>query len=72
MRFLQSRIDALAHRIHTVLTDIGLQFGALPSRKNGQRSDGPFAPRSFNQVHVANGIEQRTTKPNHPWINSPI
>ena len=26
----------------------------------------------FNRVCVANGIEHRTTKPNHPWTNGQV
>jgi hypothetical protein len=33
--FLQELIDALPYRIHTVLTDNGIQFCDLPSRRNG-------------------------------------
>ncbi len=58
--FLQSLIDALPYRIHTVLTDNGIQFGDLPSRRNGLTAK--LRIHMFNRVCAANGIEHRTTR----------
>ena len=68
--FMQSLIDALPYRIHTVLTDNGIQFGDLPSRRNGHTAR--LRMHMFERVCVANGIEHRTTKPNHPWTNGQV
>ena len=68
--FLQQLIDALPYRLHTVLTDNGIQFGDLPSRRNGLTAR--LRMHMFDRVCVANGIEHRTTKPNHPWTNGQV
>ena len=68
--FLQELIDALPYRIHTVLTDNGIQFCDLPSRRNGPTAR--LRMHMFDRVCVGNGIEHRTTKPNHPWTNGQV
>ncbi len=70
LRFLQSRIDALAYRIHTVLTDNGLQIGALPSLRNGPTVR--LRTHRFNRACITSGIEHRTIAPDHPLTNGPI
>jgi len=68
--FLQELIDALPYRIHTVLTDNGIQFCELPSRRNGPTAR--LRMPLFDRVCAGNGIEHRTTKPNHPWTNGQV
>jgi transposase InsO family protein len=68
--FLQKLIDALPYRIHTVLTDNGIQFCDLPSRRNGPTAR--LRMHMFDRVCAGNGIEHRTTKPNHPWTNGQV
>ncbi len=67
--FVPEPIDSLPYRIHTVLTDNGIQFGDLPSRRNGLTAR--LRMHVFNRVCAANGIEHRTTQPDHPWTNGP-
>ncbi len=68
--FLQELIDALPYRIHTVLTDNGIQFCDLPSRRNGPTAR--LRMHMFDRVCEGNSIEHRTTKPNHPWTNGQV
>ena len=68
--FLQELIHSLPYRIHTVLTDNGIQFGDLPSRRNGPTAR--LRMHMFDRTCMANGIEHRTTKPNHPWTNGQV
>ena len=63
--FLEALIEITPYKIHTVLTDNGVQFCHQPSRRNG-----PTARyfRHMVDMHCQeNGIEHRLTKPNHPW-----
>lgn len=68
--FLQELIAILPYRIHTVLTDNGIQFCDLPSRRSGPTAR--LRMHMFNRVCEGNGIEHRTTKPNHPWTNGQV
>ena len=68
--FLQSLVAAVPYRIHTVLTDNGIQF-RLPPRY----ADGPtarFVTHMFQMRCRENGIEHRFTKINHPWTNGQV
>ena len=63
--FLVALISACPYKIHTVLTDIGIQFRFPP-----KYSDGPTATymtHMFNLRCRENGIEHRFTKISHPW-----
>jgi transposase InsO family protein len=68
--FLQALIAAVPYRIHTVLTDNGIQFADLPKNRNG------FTARMrghlFDRVCLINDIQHRLTKPNHPWTNGQV
>jgi transposase InsO family protein len=69
VRFLKALIAAVPCRLHTVLTDNGIQIADFQkSRWLDRRS----RVHRFDQVCRANGIEQRLTKPNHPWTNSQV
>src|SRR5271156_5750395 len=64
--FLQALVEAVPYRIHTVLTDNGIQFADLP--KNRQGPTARFRGHPFDRLCHAHGIEHRLTKPNHPCI----
>jgi len=68
--FLKALLCAVPYRVHTVLTDNGTQFCDLPSRRNGPTAR--LRIHMFDRICVANGIEHRTTKPNHPWTNGQV
>ena len=68
--FLVALIAAVPYRIHTVLTDNGIQF-RLPPR----HADGPtarYVTHMFQMRCRENGIEHRFTKINHPWTNGQV
>jgi len=63
--FLKVLARAVPYRIHTVLTDNGIQFGDAGGRRVSPRvKDHPFA-RMCRRL----GVEHRFTKPYHPWTN---
>jgi len=59
-RFLRDLIAALPYRIHTILTDNGIQF-------TNRKQDRFAMEHIFDRVCDENGIEHRLTKVNHPW-----
>jgi hypothetical protein len=61
-------LDAVPYRIHTILTDNGIQFAEQPRNRNTIIS----RPMRFDMICEANGIEHRLTKPNHPWTNGQV
>jgi Integrase core domain len=68
--FLVALIAAVPYKIHTVLTDNGIQF-RLPPRY----ADGPtarYVTHMFDMRCRENGIEHRFTKINHPWTTDVI
>ena len=68
--FLTALVKAVPYKIHTVLTDNGIQF-RLPPRYAG----GPTArylTHMFAMRCRENGIEHRCTKINHPWTNGQV
>src|SRR5271154_841232 len=68
--FLQALVEAVPYRIHTVLTDNGIQFADLP--KNRQGPTARFRGHPFDRLCLLHGIEHRLTKPNHPWTNGQV
>lgn len=68
--FLVALIEATPFRIHTVLTDNGIQFRCPPRYANG--------PTARHMTHMLdmrrreNGIEHRFTRINHPWTNGQV
>lgn len=68
--FLQALVEAVPYRIHTVLTDNGIQFADLP--KNRQGPTARFRGHPFDRVCRQHGIEHRLTKPHHPWTNGQV
>lgn len=68
--FLEALIEAVPYKIHTVLTDNGIQF-TFPNRY----ANGPTArylTHMFDMRCRENGIEHRLTKINHPWTNGQV
>src|SRR6201997_2529861 len=68
--FLVALIKAVPYKIHTVLTDNGIQF-RLPPRY----ADGPttrYLTHMFGLRCKEHGIEHRFTKTNHPWTNGQV
>ena len=68
--FLVALIEAVPYKIHTVLTDNGIQFRFPP-----RYADGPtarFIVHMFDKRCRENGIEHRFTKINHPWTNGQV
>ena len=70
VRFLEALIAAVPYRLHTVLTDNGIQFADLPRNRDGWTAR--HRVHRFDQICRANGIEHRLTKPNHPWTNGQV
>jgi transposase InsO family protein len=68
--FLMALIAAVPYKIHTVLTDNGIQFTFPP-----RYADGPTARYMTHMFDVRcreNGIEHRLTKIKHPWTNGQV
>lgn len=63
--FLQRLIEAVPYKIHTVLTDNGIQF------TNQKRQRFAFH-HAFDRLCDGHGIEHRLTKLNHPWTNGQV
>jgi transposase InsO family protein len=68
--FLVALIAAVPYKIHTVLTDNGIQIRLPP-----HYADGPAAryiTHMFDMRCRGNSIEHRFTKINHPWTNGQV
>jgi transposase InsO family protein len=68
--FLEALLAAVPYRIHTVLTDNGIQFADLPKNRKGPTAR--FRGHPFDRICLQHGIEHRLTKPNHPWTNGQV
>jgi transposase InsO family protein len=64
-QFQRNLIAAGPYKIHTVLTDNGIQF------TNRSRDHYAFG-HVFERVCDEHGIEHRLTKVNHPWRNDQV
>jgi transposase InsO family protein len=64
-QFLRDLIKAVPYRIHTVLTDNGVQF-------TPRQQDIWDIGHIFDRVCDEHGIEHRLTKVNHPWTNGQV
>ncbi|HHH89286.1 MAG TPA: IS481 family transposase [Aliiroseovarius sp.] len=64
-QFLRNLIAAVPYRIHTILTDNGIQF------TNRKRDTSAFE-HIFDRVCRENEIDHRLTKVNHPWTNGQV
>ena len=77
--FLRRLIKAVPYKIHTVLTDNGLQFttpgnvesAAKEIRKAISRGE-LFRALGFEFVCAQSDIDHRLTKPSHPWTNGQV
>lgn len=68
--FLDHVIAALPYRVHTILTDNGIQFTDSARYRDPNK---PMHRRSrFDQRCAQHGIEHRLTRPNHPWTNGQV
>lgn len=68
--FLVALIEAVPYKIHTVLTDNGIQFRFPP-----RYTDGPTArymTHMFDMRCREASIEHRFTRINHPWTNGQV
>ena len=68
--FLRALIEAVPYKIHTVLTDNGMQFCHAPRNRSGPTAR--YSVHMFDRVCRESGIEHRLTKPNHPWTNGQV
>jgi transposase InsO family protein len=64
-RFLRELVEAVPYRIHTVLTDNGIQF-------TPRKQDIHDGRHIFDRVCEEHGIEHRLTRVNHPWTNGQV
>lgn len=65
--FLDELVAAVPYRVHTVLTDNGIQFADQPRNRNGLTAR--FRGHPFDRACLRHAIEHRLTRPNHPWTN---
>jgi len=63
--FLRRVLDQLPYKVHTVLTDNGVQF----TPQAHQLLPGGH---SFDRICRAYGVAHRLTKPAHPWTNGQV
>jgi len=68
--FLERLIAAVPYKIHTVLTDNGIQFTFPPRYANGPTAK--YMTHMFDMRCRENGIEHRLTKIKHPWTNGQV
>jgi transposase-like protein len=64
-QFLRNLIAHIPYKIHTILTDNGIQF------TNRKKDTYAFA-HIFDRVCFENNIEHRLTKVGHPWTNGQV
>ncbi len=70
VEFLHNLIKAVPYKIHTILTDNGIQFADIPKNRTGPTAQWRGHP--FDRACAGHGIEHRLTKPNHPWTNGQV
>ncbi len=68
--FLVALIAAVPYKVHTILTDNGIQFRYAPRYANGPTAR--YITHMFAMRCRENGIEHRFTKINHPWTNGQV
>ena len=64
-QFLRELVEAVPYRIHTVLTDNGIQF-------TPRKQDIHDGRHILDRVCEEHGIEHRLTRVNHPWTNGQV
>ena len=65
VEFLRQLLAAVPYKIHTILTDNGIQFA-------NRATDRYAFSLLFDRICAKHGIEHRLTKPNHPWTNGQV
>jgi transposase InsO family protein len=68
--FLTALVKAVPYRIHTVLTDNGIQFRLPPRYAGGPTAR--FTTHMFGMRCREHRIEHRFTRINHPWTNGQV
>ena len=68
--FLELLVANVPYKIHTILTDNGIQFADLPQNREGITAR--LRGHPFGRTCRANGIEHRLTRPSHPWTNGQV
>jgi len=68
--FLEELIKAVPYKIHTILTDNGIQFCHAPRYRSGPTA--MFSRHIFDRLCAQHNIEHRLTKPKHPWTNGQV
>lgn len=68
--FFRALIEATPYKIHTVLTDNGMQFCHAPHNRSGPTAR--YSVHLFDRLCREHDIEHRLTKPNHPWTNGQV
>lgn len=63
--FLEHLISAVPYKLHTILTDNGIQF-------TNRKQDVLAFMTPFDRVCCKHGIEHRLTKVKHPWTNGQV
>ena len=64
-QFLRNLIEKIPYKIHTILTDNGVQF-------TNQRRNYRALSHIFDRICEENRIEHRLTLPAHPWTNGQV
>jgi transposase InsO family protein len=77
--FLRHLIAAMPYKIHTILTDNGIQFtmpgaggSAVQQIKEAMTKGELFRAHAFELACANNDIDHRLTKPRHPWTNGQV
>jgi len=77
--FLRSLLKAVPYKVHTVLTDNGIQFttpgaggSAVPLIKEAMAAGEIIWAHAFEHACARADIDHRTTKPKHPWTNGQV
>lgn len=65
VEFLKELIATVPYKIHTILTDNGIQFA-------NRKKDRHAFKLLFDRICAEHEIEHRLTKPNHPWTNGQV
>ena len=72
-------IQAVPYKIHTVLTNIGIQFttpgnicSAAADIRRAMDQGELFRAHAFEYACAQNTIDHRLTKPRHPWTNRQV
>jgi transposase InsO family protein len=68
--FLGALTKAVPYKIHTVLSDNGIQFADLP--KNRSKPTAMWRGHPFDRACQQHDIEHRLTKPHHPWTTDEV